>query len=569
MKPQPPVTKMRIASRTSSGRKAARADFFGRPADAAQVVLDALESNWMFWLILGLATVLRVLFLDIKPPHFDEGINGWFVDQMVKNGFYRYDPTNYHGPLHFYILFLSQALFGRNLYALRMPVVLASIGAVWLALKYDRVVPRPVARLAALAMALSPGFIFYGRYSIHEVWLLLFSMMFVFGLLGLWREGTLSYLWFTGMGITGMILTKETYIIHLGCALLALPIAYVSTMIVGVEDATPAKQKWNAVDFVIVSLTGIGAIVFFYSGTFFHWSGLKDLFKTFHAWFETGSSGHGHEKPWYYWLELVARYEWPVCAGLVLCAFTFLFRTLTLRFLAIMGIGTFMAYSIIHYKTPWCIISIIWPLLFVFGAFVVLVPKTRLVVWSIIASLLLLVSFGYAISLNFFRCSSFIEAKWDSKPVFTKDAPFIHIQPLTTNIREFFNAEPYVYVQTYNDIYKLTTPLLELAHRNPQFYHLVGHIIRPSPYPLPWILGDFPQVGYYEHDNNPAKLDADFLLVEESKIDQVEKQLHDSYYTEPLTIRPYQDTSKLYFRVSVFHEIFPDRLPSIIGGGKQ
>ncbi|PYL01337.1 MAG: hypothetical protein DME32_09270 [Verrucomicrobia bacterium] len=548
---------MRIASRTSSGRKEARADFSAPPADAAQVVLDALESNWMFWLILGLAAALRILFLGIKPPHFDEGINGWFVDQMVKDGFYRYDPTNYHGPLHFYILFLSQTLFGRNLYALRMPVVLASMAAVWLALKYDRVIPRPVARLAALAMAVSPGFIFYGRYSIHEVWLLLFSMMFILGLLGLWREGTLSYLWFTGMGITGMILTKETYIIHLGCALLALPIAYASTMIVGVEDPEPAAQKWNSLDLVIVCLTGIGAIVFFYSGTFFHWNGLKDLFRTFHAWFETGSSGHGHEKAWYYWLGLIARYEWPVCAGLILCGLTFLLRTLTLRFLVVMGVGTFIGYSIIHYKTPWCIISIIWPLLFAFGAFVILVPRTRLVVSSVIACILLLVSLGSAISLNYFRCSSFIEANWDSN------------RSLTTKIREFFNAEPYVYVQTYNDIYKLTTPLLDLAHADPRFYHLVGHLIRPSPYPLPWILGDFPQVGYYEHDNNPANLDADFLLVEESKIAEVEKQLHDSYYTEPLTIRPYQDTSKLYLRVSVFHDFFPGRLPNFIGSKKQ
>src|SRR5207253_3147541 len=262
MKPQPPVTKMRIASRTSSGRKAARADFSSCPPDAAQIIFNALESDWMFWGILGLAAVLRILFLGIKPPHFDEGINGWFVDQMVKDGFYRYDPTNYHGPLHFYILFLSQTLFGRNLYALRLPVVLASIGSVWLALKYDRLISRPVARLAALAMALSPGFVFYRRCSIPQAWPHLFSMM------------------------------------------------------------------------LIVCLTGIGVIVFFYSGTFFLWNGLKDLFRTFHAWFETGSSGHGHEKPWYYWLNLIARYEWPVCAGLILCAFSFLFQSLSLRFLA-------------------------------------------------------------------------------------------------------------------------------------------------------------------------------------------------------------------------------------------
>lgn len=557
MKPQPPVTKMRIASRTSSARKSARADFSASQAGAAQMILAALESNWMFWLILGLATALRVLFLGIKPPHFDEGINGWFVDQMVKDGFYRYDPTNYHGPLHFYILFLAETLFGRNLYALRMPVVLASIGAVWLALSYDRVIPRPAARLAALAMAVSPGFIFYGRYSIHEVWLLLFSMMFVLGLLGLWREGTLNYLWFTGTGITGMILTKETYIIHLGCALLALPIAYASSMIVGVEDSKPAAQKWSWVDLAFVCLVGIGAIVFFYSGTFFHWGGLKDLFRTFHAWFETGSSGHGHEKVWYYWLELIARYEWPACAGLILCGFSLLFRLLTLRFLAILGVGTFAAYSIIHYKTPWCIISIIWPLLFVFGTFVVVVPRKQFVASSVVAFILLLVSLGFAISLNYFRCSSFIEANWDSN------------RPLTTNLKAFFNAEPYVYVQTYNDIYKLTTPLLELAHADPRFYHLVGHIIRPSPYPLPWILGDFPRIGYYEHETNPTEIDADFLLVEESKIPEIEKQLHDTYYTEPLTIRPYQDTSKLYLRASVFQQLFPGRLPNFIGRGKQ
>ena len=557
MKPQPPVTNMRIASRTSSGRKGARADFSSASPDAAQTILNALESDWMFWGILGLAAALRILFLGIKPPHFDEGINGWFVDQMVKDGFYRYDPTNYHGPLHFYILFLSQTLFGRNLYALRLPVVLASIGSVWLALKYDRLIPQPVARLAALAMALSPGFIFYGRYSIHEAWLLLFSMMFIFGLLGLWREGTLNYLWFTGMGISGMILTKETYIIHLGCALIALPLAYVSTLIIPAEGSKPAPQKWNAIDLVVVCLTGIGAIVFFYSGTFFHWNGLKDLFKTFHAWFETGSTGHGHEKAWYYWLNLIARYEWPACAGLILCAFSLLFRNFSLRFLAILGVGTFAAYSIIAYKTPWCIISIIWPLFFTFGAFVVIVPRARLVLSTIIASILLLASFGYAISLNYFRCTTFAEANWNSN------------RPLTTNLGEFFASEPYVYVQTYNDIYKLTTPLLELAHADPRFYHLVGHILRPSPYPLPWILGDFPRVGYYEHDNNPPDLDADFLLVEESKIPVVEQKLRDTYYTDPLTVRPYQDTSKLYLRASVFRDFFPGRLPDFIGPGKQ
>src|ERR1044072_3458029 len=70
--------------------------------------------DWRPWLIIGLAAFLRFLLLGMKPPHFDEGINGWFVDQMVKNGFYRYDPTKYYGPLPFYLLFVCQPLLGRN-----------------------------------------------------------------------------------------------------------------------------------------------------------------------------------------------------------------------------------------------------------------------------------------------------------------------------------------------------------------------------------------------------------------------------------------------------------------------
>src|SRR3954467_8304524 len=148
MKPQPPVTRMRTAP-DNSAAAGALAEFIPIK-DQITSMGDRLSAvDWRPWLIVALAAVLRVFLLGMKPPHFDEGINGWFVDQMVKNGYYRYDPTNYHGPLHFYVLFLSQTLFGRNLYALRLPVVLASIASVWLALEYDRLIPRAVARLAA------------------------------------------------------------------------------------------------------------------------------------------------------------------------------------------------------------------------------------------------------------------------------------------------------------------------------------------------------------------------------------------------------------------------------------
>ncbi len=537
-------------------------------------------------MIIALAAALRLFLLGIKPPHFDEGINGWFVDQMTKNGYYRYDPTNYHGPLHFYVLFLFQTLFGRNIWALRMPVVLMSITSVWLTLKYEPFVGRTAARWAALAMAVSPGFVFYGRYSIHEIWLVFFSMLFLLGLLGLWRFGTPGHLWAAGMGFTGMILTKETYIIHLGCALVAAVVCYVSHRITPAPDAKVSKQSWDWFDLAVVLATGIALILFFYSGTFFHWSGVRGLYQAYTAWFATGTEGHGHEKPWDYWLRLLGRYELPIAIGLVTCLFCQKLKNISLRYLAIYGVGTLIAYSIVKYKTPWCIISIVWPMVFLFGAALTLAPlrlrsrenqilaaviilaggiatwfalsqnyeffwpfvglgilvvyliafRSREVIWGL-HCIAILFSLGWAIWLNYFRCTT--------------------------------DTEPYVYVQTYNDVFKLTGPVLALAHRNPTNYQMIGHLIRTSSYPLPWMLGDFPKVGYYEHETLPVPVDADFLLVQGDRIKEVEDKLQRSYYTQPLTIRPYQETSKLYFEANRFKDFFPGRPPDFTGRGNS
>src|SRR3954452_3059287 len=266
MKPQPPVTNMRIAALSSSVAEVAPM-VSPAPSDAWEnLKRRAATTDWTPWLIVALGAFLRFFLLGIKPPHFDEGINGWFVDQMVKNGFYRYDPTNYHGPLHFYILFVAQSLLGRNLWAIRLPVVLARIFSIHLTMKFEPFVGRNVSRLAALAMAVSPGFVFYGRYSIHEVWLLVFSMLFMLGLLGLWRRGSVKYLWCAGMGLTGMILTKETYIIHVGCAVIAALVAWISQKITPAPDAKRVRQSWNYFDLAMVAGTGAAVIIFFYSG---------------------------------------------------------------------------------------------------------------------------------------------------------------------------------------------------------------------------------------------------------------------------------------------------------------
>ena len=72
-----------------------------RRSYAIRMSARALKAHLPEIAILAVAIFLRCWLIEIKPPHFDEGINGWFADQMTANGYYRYDPTNYHGPLHF------------------------------------------------------------------------------------------------------------------------------------------------------------------------------------------------------------------------------------------------------------------------------------------------------------------------------------------------------------------------------------------------------------------------------------------------------------------------------------
>src|SRR5690349_19938325 len=84
MNPQPPVTRMRMAARTSSAERDALVESAPATARAGEYLhrweVHLAGTDWVPWLILALAALLRFFLLGMKPPHFDEGINGWFVD---------------------------------------------------------------------------------------------------------------------------------------------------------------------------------------------------------------------------------------------------------------------------------------------------------------------------------------------------------------------------------------------------------------------------------------------------------------------------------------------------------
>ncbi len=629
------------------------------PAPAAVFTRAAPPAGWQRFLtpdilvrvgVVALAAFLRLFWLDQRPPHFDEGVNGWFTDQMQTTGFYHYDPSNYHGPLHFYVLFLFKCLFGRNLWALRLPVALVGILTVDWIFRFRAFFGQRVCLLAALAMTLSPGTLFFQRDAIHETWLVFFLLLAFWGICGLWQLGGKRHLWALAMGVTGAILTKETYLIHFACFLVALLVLWIleenlpsaqrpllgPPPLPGPEEGTRslwhpeaaspsnlarfyancAPQLYRHRDVGVVIGVSLGLIVFFYSGNFFHWPGLGGLASTFTFWGRKAHEGEGHNKPFIYWTRLVLQNEPFAAVGLLAClrylvppwtttrfrpvglgtlafclafvAFWFWPRSSPnpdlplsnaisalyeggawhldaekvewtlgilivvlscgavsllalpvpadwrMRLLAIYAPGTLLAYSLIPYKTPWCAISFLWP--FFFAAAAVGAELAARFAGPLVrrglAGLVVLLAAGSAwraVDLNYLR-------------------------PTDDSLN-------YVYVQTFNDVWRITEPLLNLAHDDPSRYALHGVILCGSTYPLPWMLGDFTGIGYFGDGNSPTEYRADFLLVEERRVSEAEVHLDEEYFKETLHLRPAQAGLTLYLRASLFSHYFPDREP--------
>jgi uncharacterized protein (TIGR03663 family) len=489
---------------------------------------------WLDVLILVLAAVLRFWALDLKPAHFDEGVNGYFVDEITKDGFYHYDPTNFHGPLHFYILFVMQTFFGRDIVVLRWPLALAGVACVALLLfPFRRHFSATTCRFAALAMAVSPGFVFYARYAIHETWLVLFLMLVALGIGGLWRDGTVRHLWMVGAGLAGAMMMKETWLIHVVAMALAVPTLRSLESFSHSAPLPWAAQRGTQDDAARVAAICLAIVLFFFSGCLIDPSGIAGFVEAFVQWTRTGMGNNsGHEKSALYWGELLTQYEWPLLIGVVGSVFVALPKTdRFLRWLAIGAVGALMACAIVAYKTPWCLIAWAWPFFLVFGAGVDrLMQRIDRVVIGGLAGVFLLISLSQSRTLNFERYAD--------------------------------ENEPYVYVQTTNDIKLLLDPLRWQAALDPETIFNVGHIIQPEHHPLLWLLGGRPNISWDDEHGDPEVMDADWLLVDSSVTERIEGRLSHRYFRTEVQIRGMApDQSVLYLSAAAFQEYFPGREP--------
>ena len=130
-------------------------------------------------IVTAIAAFLRFFWLELKPFHHDEGVNGFFLTNLVRDGIYKYDPANYHGPTLYYIALPFAKLFGLETIPMRVSVAIFGVLTVVLALYLWRYIGKTASIFAALFIALSPGLAFISRYFIHEIFFVFLSLAIV------------------------------------------------------------------------------------------------------------------------------------------------------------------------------------------------------------------------------------------------------------------------------------------------------------------------------------------------------------------------------------------------------
>ncbi|HEX3155008.1 MAG TPA: flippase activity-associated protein Agl23, partial [Candidatus Angelobacter sp.] len=379
------------------------------------------RDNW-WWsglIILVAAALLRLAYLMQKPLHHDEGVNGLFLVNLFRTGYYHYDPSNYHGPSLYYLAVIPTAInnvfhwgHGLSTFAIRLVTATFGIGVVWLMLCLRRYLGFVASLAAAAFAAVSPGFVFFSRYFIHEILFVFFSLGVIVAWLWYRDTGKPRYLMLASASAAMLFATKETWIITAAVWLIAIPCTIVFLRLRNRADKIPPllpevvpgtdARRTKKLYLLAVALFAAIAILL-YSSFFTNPRGILDSVLTFIYWTKTGRTGI-YNREWSTYFSWLWQEEAPVLLLGSLGTVVALIRErsyLTV-FCAFWSIGIFAAYSLVPYKTPWLALSIILPLAIMAGDLIgqAYQPGTRAIT-VIIAGAAIAFSLYQAIDISF------------------------------------------------------------------------------------------------------------------------------------------------------------------------
>lgn len=224
--------------------------------------------------VLLVAALFRVLYLELKPLHHDEGVNGFFLLGLLRQGHYAYNPENYHGPTLYYftlpVAYFAERFHALGTWSLRSITVAFGLATVWLSLGLRRYIGAVGALACAALLAVSPGMVFFSRYYIHEMLFVFFTLGIVVGVLRFYESGGVEARGTLTGGLTGETTdaTTDASSRTLGLGVAASSIALVLITYETVQHyATMTRGTIIALlSLIVVSLVALVALLWRYDG---------------------------------------------------------------------------------------------------------------------------------------------------------------------------------------------------------------------------------------------------------------------------------------------------------------
>ncbi len=454
-------------------------------------------------LLTGVGLGLRLPGLELRPMHNDEGVNAMKFRLLWVNNNYKYDPNEFHGPTLPYMTLPSAWVSGTRDFNEFMPTTFRAVPAVFgagLILLLLLLAPefgKAETLWAAALIAVSPAMVFYSRDYIHEMLLLFFTALSFFSGWRYFRSGCVAWALSSGIGLGLMCATKETFVFAVAALALAVGSSAVWNHIpLGRgerrEPLIARRAKWRHV--VLALLLALAVAALFFSSFFTNGHGLLDALRTYVPWMRRagGETPHAHSWAFYFrrllWFHAAGGPIWSEAfvAALALAGFfVALFGTARLlpRLIAFYTFWLTLIYTVLSYKTPWCLLGFYHGTILLAGvgaASILRACKTAR--WR--TALCLVLAAGVA------------QLGWQAwRGNFATDNGGVLYCASPKN--------PYVYSQTSPDILKLVSTVDALAHVSRDGYGTIVEVMSPQSYwPLPWYLRRFTRAGYWDEVPN-------------------------------------------------------------------
>ena len=432
-------------------------------------------------LIAVVGSVFRLQDLAERPMHGDEAVNAAKLGETIEGRGYEYDPHEYHGPTLNYLTLIPSWLGGvGNFVELQEPIlrvvpVVFGMLLVLIFLPIGDGLGRVASVFVALFTAVSPAMVFYSRYFIHEMLLVFFTAgAIVCGYRYLKSPGIL-WASLVGVCLGLMHATKETFVISLGAmgAALCMMLCARWRVVHRVNDI----KRLRPAHCTMMLLAAAAVSVTFFSSFFSNAEGVRDSVLAYTNYFDRAGHTSPHVHPWHYYLGLLSLYqfddgpvfsEWIILV-LALVGLGFTARgsfgggnAVLLRFVALYTVLMTVIYSLIPYKTPWCLLSFYHGIILLAGVGVACLFQLKSEFFRFALGAVLLVGTSHLV--------------WQSNAA--------------NNLYNADSRNPYVYAHTGSDIFQIANRVKEMAQAHGDGQDAVVQIFCPHDdyWPLPWYL---------------------------------------------------------------------------------